>query len=227
MANLINKTLRTDMKNIKKLSKKIKRIKISKDKYQNKYMSIEDVYFNKLIGNYLPANYNKEELYLAKRLYKCMVVKIYNAKDISINKKKAFLDEYNWENLKSAIIDTVNGIKERELSKRNIVFADITRIPFDNLFYNFEIKAKDRNGNEIIKSLETILTFATGKVELGYQTGYRDDNGNTIIDEFKESSGEPDKCYVTINFIRDYTPATDSLDETITVYYYLGNGEIN
>ncbi len=28
-------------------------------------------------------------------------------------------------------------------------------------------------------------------------------------------------------FIRDYIPATNNLNETITIYYYLGNGTIN
>lgn len=227
MASLVNKTLRVKIKNNNDLKSVAKKIKVNKDTYQNKYMSIEDVYFNKFIGSKLPDNYNEKELYLAKRLYKCLVVKIYNAKDMSINKKKVYLDEYNWENLKSAIIDTVDYLKKGDLTDRNIVCADITRIPFDNLFYNFEIKAKDEKGNEIIKSLETIITFATGKVQMGYQKGLRDENGNTTISEFELSDGESDKCYVTINFIRDYTPSIEKLDETITIYYYLGNGTMN
>lgn len=227
MANLINKTLRVKVKNKKKLIMTTKKIKINKDAYQGKYMSIEDVYFNKLIGNKLSTEYNKKELYLAKRLYKCLVVKIYNAKDMSINKKKEYLNEYNWDNLKSAIINTVNTIKNEGLSDKSIVFGDITRIPFDNLFYDFKINTKDDKGNEMIKTSEAILTFATGEVKMGYQVGYRDKNGNTVITDFKESSGEPDKCYITLNFVRDYISSTDTLNETITVYYYLGNGMMN
>lgn len=227
MANLINKTLRVKVKNKKKLIKITKKIKVNKDIYQGKYMSIEDVYFNKLIGNKLSTEYNKKELYLAKRLYKCLVLKIYNAKDMSINKKKEYLNEYNWDNLKSAIINTVNTIKNEGLSDKSIVFGDITRIPFDNLFYDFKINTKDDKGNEMIKTSEAILTFATGEVKMGYQVGYRDKNGNTVITDFKESSGEPDKCYITLNFVRDYISSTDTLNETITVYYYLGNGMMN
>lgn len=224
MANLINKTLRVFLKDINSGEKQIKTIKVKKDSYQGKYMSIEDIYFDKYIGCKLPINYNKEELYLAKRLYKCLVVKVYNAKDMSINKKKVYLDEYNWNNLREGVIKTVDKIKEEGLSKKNIVCGDITRIPFDNLFYDFQIDAKAESGEKITKTLKTLITFATGDVEMGYQKGYKDNNGNTVITECKLSSGEPDKCYITINYIRDYISETKLLDEVIAIYYYLGNG---
>ena len=226
MASLINKTIRVRVSDFKKMIESTKKIKIRKDEYQNKYMSIEDIYFNRLIGRYLPSEYDKNELYLAKRLYKCLVLRVYNAKDMSIDNKKEYLDEYNWSNLRLAVINTVNVLKEEGVTNRNIVFGDITRLPFDNLFYDFEIKAKDELGNEVIKTLKTILTFATGDVEMGYQEGFRDENGNTIISKFKPSSGEVDKCYITLNYIKDYTPNSNKSVETMAVYYYLGNTAI-
>ena len=193
----------------------------------NKEKPLEDVYFERRIGVNL-YEYTEKEISLAKRLYKRIVFHVYDS-SVTDDMKKDILEKYDWENLNKAIINTVKAVKKNGCIGRNIVCADITRIPFDNLFYDLEIQARDESGNEIIKSLESILTFNSGECsnfKLGFQKGYLNQFGETEMVEHILPQAERDKCYITLNFIRNKDNEGNILKETVAIYYYLGNKEM-
>lgn len=226
MASLKGKTLRVGLKSINNLKVSVKKINLRKDIETNNILGIEDVYFNRTIGSILPSHYTDKDKKLAKRLYKCVVSRIYSADNVTINKKDDILKQFNWENFKVAIIDTVEAVRTYALDKK-IVCADVSRLPFDSLFYNLKIKTRDANGREVLKIFKSISTFTTGSLKMGYQAGERDINGNTVLSKFEASSAMPDKCYFTLNFIEDVVTSTNEKKETVTIYYYLGNQYIN
>lgn len=199
-----------------------------KDKIlDNKEKPLEDVYFERKIGINL-YKYTEKEISLAKRLYKRIVFHVCDS-SVTDDMKKDILEKYDWENLNKAIITTVKAVKKNGCIGRNIVCADITRIPFDNLFYDLEIQARDESGNEIVKSLESILTFNSGKCsnfKLGFQKGYLNQFGETEMVEHILPQAERDKCYITLNFIRNKDNEGNVLKETVAIYYYLGNKEM-
>jgi hypothetical protein len=203
-----------------------KKIKIKRDSSNNKILSIEDIFYNRNIKTILPNHYSKSDVTLAKRLYKCATSRIYNNVLTPINTKEKVLNQFNWSNFKEAILNTVEAVRSYHIDKK-IVCADITRIPFDNLFYNLSIKTHDSNNNEVIKTLKSIPTFSTGKLKMGYQEGKRDEYGNTVLNIFEPSSAEADKCYFSLNFIGDKFTETNKGKETIAIYYYLGNNFLN
>lgn len=226
MASLKGKTLRVGLKNINDLERVLNKMYLRKDIKTNEILGIEDVYFNRTIGSMLPNHYTDRDKKLAKRLYKCVVSRVYSADSVTINKKDDILKKFNWENFKVAVIDTVEAVRTYALDKK-IVCADVSRIPFDNLFYNFKIKTRDTANREVLKMFKSISTFSTGSLKMGYQAGERDSNGNTVLSEFEPSSAMPDKCYFTLNFIEDIVTSTNEKKETVTIYYYLGNQYMN
>lgn len=222
MAQLKGKTLKVktnDFSNVRKLL-------LKKDRYTNELLKVEDVYFNKYIASFFPKHYKEKDIKLAKRLYKCVTTRIYNEHNSTINKKEIDLKEFNWVNFKEAIINTVEAVRTYSINKK-IVCADISRLPFDNLFYNLKIKTKDTYNKEVLKLFKSIPTYSTGKLKMGYQSGERDSNGNILLTEFEESKAVADKCYFSLNFIENVMIETKEKEETVAIYYYLGNKYMN
>lgn len=192
---------------------------------ENEKEYIEDFYFKNMVEVNIPNEYTDKEKALAKRLYKRIVYHMYDS-SVSYEDKKNILDEYNWGNLNKAIIDTVKAVKDNNCLDKNIVCADITRIPFDNLFYDLEVEAKDDMGNKIIKTLNSVITFSSvdkSLFELGYQKGILTQNGDIEIIEHILPKADINGCYITLNFIGEQNCNGEKIKETVAIYYYLGN----
>lgn len=182
---------------------------------------IAENFYNTSIKKYMPKCYSSNEHDFASRIFKSVSYTIWSDNMMSLEQKLEYLNGYNKSNIIEMLIEVIEVIKTYNI-KKAIMPRDLTSVPSDWIFYNQKIKHLN-NGREMLTLFKTIKVFSSGKLKVGFQSGIKNEIGESILEDYDKSVFDKDKCYVMLSFKETTDLSTNKTEEHIFLDYYLGN----
>lgn len=182
---------------------------------------IAESFYDESIKKNMPLDYSLEEHIFACRVFKAISYNIWSNRIITLEQKKEYLDDYNIKNLTGMLTELIKKVREYNI-KQPIIPRDLTSVPSEWIFYNQKIKHMNQN-EEMLTVFKTINIFSSGELKVGFQEGFKKDNGDSVLEFFEESIYEQDKCYMLLSFKETTNLSTNYKEKHIFLDYYLGN----